>query len=337
MGFEIIKDFDVYEQFEQPLVKAGWDVIVFVPSKEEDADRITCGKGLVTKQSRRNAGANAIRHLFNAVGIIPALAIAKPASGIRNILGGLIGLYMTDYNGINLHEAMKQYRDGTASGESTIEGKTAMLVDNAFKKYFQSPKITGQYESTAEAVKDDTWYESVARSMNDNAMKIADVFSEGLFLKNVEAFKNFFTVKGSEKNILRVHMKGLLYAKSIGDLKLWASGEGQKADQETVIKKVEEIVGRNMDDAWYMLSDGLGLFSKDNKPFHEAMMLESADTASKVILGGLGKALSFFKTVTRTNEAAIAKALVSTSYKLTNQSGMMTGQKNSLAPTLILF
>lgn len=51
-GFEIIKDFDVYEKFEQPLVKAGWDVIVFVPSKEEDADRITCGNSLIALDSK---------------------------------------------------------------------------------------------------------------------------------------------------------------------------------------------------------------------------------------------------------------------------------------------
>lgn len=46
-GYEIVKDFDVYEKFEQPLVNDGWDVIVFVPSKEEDADRITCGNSLI--------------------------------------------------------------------------------------------------------------------------------------------------------------------------------------------------------------------------------------------------------------------------------------------------
>ena len=46
-GYEIVHDFDVYEQFEQPLVNAGWDVIVFVPSKEEDEDRITCGNSLI--------------------------------------------------------------------------------------------------------------------------------------------------------------------------------------------------------------------------------------------------------------------------------------------------
>ena len=45
--YEIIKDFDVYEKFEQPLVKAGWQVIVFVPSQEEDSDRITCGNSLI--------------------------------------------------------------------------------------------------------------------------------------------------------------------------------------------------------------------------------------------------------------------------------------------------
>lgn len=45
--YEIIKDFDVYEKFEQPLVKDGWDVIVFIPSKEEDEDRITCGNSLI--------------------------------------------------------------------------------------------------------------------------------------------------------------------------------------------------------------------------------------------------------------------------------------------------
>lgn len=46
-GYEIVTDFDVYEKFEQPLVKDGWDVIVFIPSKEEDEDRITCGNALI--------------------------------------------------------------------------------------------------------------------------------------------------------------------------------------------------------------------------------------------------------------------------------------------------
>ena len=45
--YEIVTDFDVYEKFEKPLVAAGWEVIVFVPSKEEDSDRITCGNSLI--------------------------------------------------------------------------------------------------------------------------------------------------------------------------------------------------------------------------------------------------------------------------------------------------
>lgn len=40
-------DYDVYRKFEQPLLDEGWEVIVFVPSKEEDADRITCGNALI--------------------------------------------------------------------------------------------------------------------------------------------------------------------------------------------------------------------------------------------------------------------------------------------------
>lgn len=50
-GFDITTtytDYDVYRQFEQPLVEKGWDVIVFVPSKEEDSDRITCGNALIS-------------------------------------------------------------------------------------------------------------------------------------------------------------------------------------------------------------------------------------------------------------------------------------------------
>ena len=48
-NYEIVKNFDVYEKFEQPLVKDGWDVIVFIPSEEEDKDRITCGNSLITE------------------------------------------------------------------------------------------------------------------------------------------------------------------------------------------------------------------------------------------------------------------------------------------------
>lgn len=50
-GYEIVTDFDVYAKFEEPLVKDGWDVIVFVPSKEEDGDRITCGNSLIALDS----------------------------------------------------------------------------------------------------------------------------------------------------------------------------------------------------------------------------------------------------------------------------------------------
>ena len=43
--------YDVYRQFEQPLLKEGWNVIVFIPSKEEDEDRITCGNALLSIKS----------------------------------------------------------------------------------------------------------------------------------------------------------------------------------------------------------------------------------------------------------------------------------------------
>ena len=50
-GFEATgyADYDVYRQFEQPLLTEGWDVIVFIPSKEEDSDRITCGNALIAE------------------------------------------------------------------------------------------------------------------------------------------------------------------------------------------------------------------------------------------------------------------------------------------------
>lgn len=53
-GFDVTTsydDYDVYREFERPLVAAGWDVIVFVPSKEEDSDRITCGNALIAYSS----------------------------------------------------------------------------------------------------------------------------------------------------------------------------------------------------------------------------------------------------------------------------------------------
>ena len=46
--------YDVYRQFEQPLLDAGWDVIVFIPSLEEDEDRITCGNALLYNFINKN-------------------------------------------------------------------------------------------------------------------------------------------------------------------------------------------------------------------------------------------------------------------------------------------
>ena len=41
--------FDVYAKFEKPLIAAGFDVIVFVPSKEEEEGRITCGNAILSE------------------------------------------------------------------------------------------------------------------------------------------------------------------------------------------------------------------------------------------------------------------------------------------------
>ena len=53
-GFEITgyADYDVYRKFEEPLVAEGWDVIVFIPSEEEDSDRITCGNALIALEAQ---------------------------------------------------------------------------------------------------------------------------------------------------------------------------------------------------------------------------------------------------------------------------------------------
>ncbi len=53
-GFEITgyADYDVYRKFEKPLVAEGWDVIVFIPSEEEDSDRITCGNALIALEAQ---------------------------------------------------------------------------------------------------------------------------------------------------------------------------------------------------------------------------------------------------------------------------------------------
>lgn len=45
-------DYNVYKKFEQPLLEEGWDVIVFVPSEEEDSDRITCGNALIACENK---------------------------------------------------------------------------------------------------------------------------------------------------------------------------------------------------------------------------------------------------------------------------------------------
>lgn len=55
-GFDVTteyEDFDVYRKFEQPLLEHGWDVIVFIPSHEEDSDRITCGNALIAYEKEK--------------------------------------------------------------------------------------------------------------------------------------------------------------------------------------------------------------------------------------------------------------------------------------------
>lgn len=43
-------NYNVYKKFEEPLLEEGWEVIVFIPSLEEDSDRITCGNALIVSK-----------------------------------------------------------------------------------------------------------------------------------------------------------------------------------------------------------------------------------------------------------------------------------------------
>lgn len=63
-GFQVsgYADYDVYRKFEGPLLDEGWDVIVFVPSKEEDSDRITCGNALISDTKK-----NEYKHRYRFV------------------------------------------------------------------------------------------------------------------------------------------------------------------------------------------------------------------------------------------------------------------------------
>lgn len=48
------QNYDVYEKFENPLVDEGWQVIIFVPSEEEDSDRITCGNAIISDKFKKS-------------------------------------------------------------------------------------------------------------------------------------------------------------------------------------------------------------------------------------------------------------------------------------------
>ncbi len=88
-GYEIVNNFDVYEKFEQPLVKDGWDVIVFIPSKEEDKDRITCGNSLIAlnaKDEIANVITPHIKHIINQ--LLDSVALKEYKAKFIKIIKG---------------------------------------------------------------------------------------------------------------------------------------------------------------------------------------------------------------------------------------------------------
>jgi len=88
-GFEIVKDYDVYERFEKPLVNHGWDVIVFAPSAEEDADRITCGNAILKSgDDQMITGGDATKTLSELKADLAAID-ANIARGEQAKTGGL--------------------------------------------------------------------------------------------------------------------------------------------------------------------------------------------------------------------------------------------------------
>ena len=46
-------DYSPYRKIEDKLIKVGFDVLVFIPSVEEDTSRITCGNAILSDKQER--------------------------------------------------------------------------------------------------------------------------------------------------------------------------------------------------------------------------------------------------------------------------------------------
>lgn len=322
-------------------------------------------------------GVERLKKIMSLSSFFPALMISKPASGINNIIGSGMGMYNGDYLGYTISN--KKFDEALKSGNDL-----AVTVNKIIESEFLEGGLTQSFLRRVDSPPEERGpiVDNVLNNVVEWTNKLADFSVNGYFLKNWDWYHKFLTVPGSEREILRTHLKTLAYQHALGEVEILSYKRGEdirriknmiednRYDSASIKERIADLVEGQIEVANKtgnielktamedlvsseysenslrsfirkdfslsssekeniivssimnlkpLLDQSLGDFSRTNKPYIENLMLRDANTYSKVLLGGILKATSYFNMVGRvasTNYALGLNSMFSTMFKV---------------------
>jgi len=250
-----------------------------------------------------------LKNFMNVVTVMPALFIGKLSSVINNVVGGGLGLVSSDLDNISLISSTKLLHDIEKLPDTHVAKKALNHINKLFSTEFSSPGIVSEFSKRINDIEQNKKidWKNLDEKFKEYSFKVVDFFMDGGFLGKVLPFySKYLSMKGSETNILRKQIIKVALLKSLYDI---------NTIKDITDDQIKHITEKNLENAFYAIED-LGIFDKNNMPFHEKLMLENADTTAKVLLGGALKLAFTFKHVGRVTLNAFMKNAINFIHKL---------------------
>lgn len=225
-----------------------------------------------------------------AMSIYPAAMLMNPISAIKNTLSGNLAL---------MSRLGFEYRDKSKKGDhsSTLnrlideiseEELMSVGLSEEFKQYKVDSYIVdkaGKIVNSASSLKGSLLSSKPLTAFGEQMAKAADVLTEGYGLGNFsEMYHKVLTVKGTEEQ-LREKTKTLLFNRVYKEL--IARGIDSNDTTPDNLKRIKEVIDSKKVEVFYDMNNALGNYNPLNKPYMFHLQQKGADTAAKIVAGGI--------------------------------------------------
>ncbi len=239
------------------------------------------------RSAQQGIAVRSIKTIGNALQTFIASYLFFPGSAFNNYLGGTVQLKMRLGTAVEKADFKHALTDPNHQFSDV-----AHMVDEYANKWLVSTGMPMEFLRSGQ----ESGVGDLIDKANDIIGRAGDFMAKGLFGKFSNGWKNYCSLDGTER-ILREAIKPYLYNMMVSTASIASNGKILPTDKAELKEFYTKLMEDNVDNAWYEITNALGLFNGVNKGFYLHTLNDTATTVPGAMAGMALKVWNTFRSV----------------------------------------